>query len=71
MYKVCIEYGYHVVDNGAVSHRDFSSGGIHLESSKKISAKNLIGNFNFFRDIDSRQQESSGKEKNFVYSKNN
>ena len=63
LYEECIEYRYHVVGNGAVSNMGFLTGGIHLESSKIISAKNLIGKFNFLGILILGSKSCQGKRK--------
>ena len=71
LYKRCIEYGYDFINNGAVSKIDLSTDGIHLlDSGKTKIANNLISSFNYFLGTDSKQQESLGKGKGFVYSEN-
>ena len=65
-------YGYNFIDNGVVSKIDLWTDGIQiLDSDKTKTANNLISSFNyFFRNSDSKQQESLGKGKDFVYSEN-
>ena len=44
-----MKYGFHFVDNGAVSKCDLCKDGIHLlETGKAIIAENLISGINYF-----------------------
>ena len=71
LYRKCIEYGYNFIDNGAVSKIDPWTDENHLlDSGKTKIANNLISSFNYFLGTDSKQQESLGKGKGFVYSEN-
>ena len=45
----CTTYGFHFVDNGAVSKCDFWKDGVHLlETGKVIIANNFISSINYF-----------------------
>ena len=49
LYNVCTKYGFHFVDNGAVSKCDLWKDGIHLlETGKIIIANNFISSINYF-----------------------
>ena len=62
LYKGCIEHGYNFIDNGAILTTDPWIDRIHLELDKQFEL--------FFWYSDSKQQESQGKGKDFVYSEN-
>ena len=49
LHNACTKYGFHLVDNGAVSKCDLWKDGIHLlETGKVIIANNFISSINFF-----------------------
>ena len=49
LYNACTKYGFHFVDNGAVSKCDLWKDGIHLlETGKVIIANNFISSINYF-----------------------
>ena len=49
LYNACTKYGFHFVDNGAVSKCDLWKDGIHLlETGKAIIANNFISSINYF-----------------------
>ena len=49
LYNACTKYGFHFVDNGAVSKCDLWKDGIHLlETRKAIIANNFISSINYF-----------------------
>ena len=48
LYNACTKYGFHFVDNGAVSKCDLWKDGIHLlETGKVIIANNFISSINY------------------------
>ena len=49
LYNVCSKYGFHFVDNGAVSKCDLWKDGIHLlETGKVIIVNKFISSINYF-----------------------
>ena len=58
LYSSCKEYGYNVIDNGAVSKIDLWTDGIHLlDSSKTKIANNLLRSFNYFLGTVTRERQ--------------
>ena len=60
MFNACTKYGFHFVDNGAVSKCHLWKDGIHLlKTGKVIVANNFMSSINyFFREYDSTYQQS-------------
>ena len=49
LYNTCTKYGFHFVDNAAVSKCDLWKDGIHLlETGKAIIVNNFISSINYF-----------------------
>ena len=52
LYKACIEYGYHFLDDGAVWKGNLLTDGIRiLESNKMAIAECLIRSFDYFSEL--------------------